>query len=210
MTSSLESFEEKFRKVEQASERRVLDEPRLSQISELVDPVTEPRRHYKGPGVSQADEGLRSLAPSPLFSAASKSAFYHAMANPRSVESFVSASLEKVTQHTEEQHETQVERIAGRQTLPRTMGALLPRRLTRTQSQLGYLSINRSTVVDVSVETTTEWSQLSSNLQTSTAYATRPSRPRAATMNIVRSGNLVERAKDFVCKLRRKSRGEDP
>lgn len=123
---------------------------------------------------------------------------------PRSVDSFVSASLEEGTQHTEEQHEIQVERIAGRQTLPRTMGALLPR-LTRTQSQLGYVSINRSMVVDVSVETTTEWSNISPNLQTSTAYATRPSRPRAATTN-----NVVERAKDFVFKLRRKSRGEDP
>lgn len=125
---------------------------------------------------------------------------------PRSVDSFISATCEEGTRHSEEQNEIRVERIVGRQTLPRTVGALLPGRLTRPQSQLGHVSINTCTVVDVSVETTTTSSHHSPNLQTSTAYATTPSRPRAATVDAPTSyGSLVERAKDFARKLRRKN-----
>lgn len=171
----------------------------------------------------QGDEGLHSSAPSPLSAVASKSTFYHTLANvrhlllrrvscdadvrlqPRSVDSLVSEKSEQEVHYTEEEHEIQVERIAGRQSLPKTMGALLPRRLARHQSQLDYVSIKRGMVIDVSVETTTEPSRLSSDLHTSTAYATRPSRARAATVDILSSNSLMERAKDLARKLRRKS-----
>jgi len=210
----MDFLEEKFRRVERASERRALDEPELSR-NELVDLSMEPRKHRKKPAISvsqfgkqeeREDDGLHSPVPSPLSAAASKSTFYHTLANPRSVESCVSDNSEEETQHTDEQHEIQVERIAGHQTLPKTVGVLLPRRLAHAQSQLDFASINRGMVIDVSVETTTESSHFPPNLQRSTAYA---ARPRAATVGVLTShGGLVELAKDFARKLRRKSRAE--
>jgi len=198
--------------MEQASERRALDEPELSP-SELVDLLPEPRKHHKKAAISisqfgkqdEREDGGHSPASSPLSAAASKSTFYHTLANPRSVESFVSQNSEEETQHTDAQHDIQVERIAGRQTLPKTVGALLPRRLTRAQSHLDITSINKGMVIiDVSVETTTESSCFPPNMQASTAYA---ARPRAATVGVMTShGGLMERAKDFARKLRRKSR----
>lgn len=123
----------------------------------------------------------------------------------------MSVNSEEETQRTDEQHEIRVERIAGRQSLPQTVGSLLPRRLTRAQSQIDCSSINRNMVIDVSVETTMESSHLPPNMKTSTAYATRPARSRAATVGVVTShGGLVERARDFARKLRRKSKAEVP
>ncbi|KAG9312165.1 hypothetical protein JVU11DRAFT_7456 [Chiua virens] len=233
---TLEILEETFRRVEQASERRALDEPELEQTD-------SPRKYHKKGGVSVSQFGkvtisspefphflnttsksrkgtdnVRASAPSPLSAAAAKSTFYHTLANahtgyfqPRSVESMASENLEEETPQTEEEHEIQVERIAGRQTLPKTVGALLPRRLTRAQSHHDYVSITRGMVIDVSVETTTESSQSSPNMQTSTAYATRPSRLRAATVGTIPiPASLVERAKDFARKLRGKGRTDLP
>ncbi|KAG6381997.1 hypothetical protein JVT61DRAFT_628 [Boletus reticuloceps] len=218
MESSLDLLEEKFRRVEQASERKALYELEPSR-TELAEPLPQPRKHHKKPAVSvsqfgkpeeQGEDGLRSLAPSPLSAAASKSTFYHTLANPRSVESFVSEISEE-TQHTDEQHEILVERIAGRQTLPQTVGALLPRRLTRVQSHLDYTSINGSMVIDVSVETTMESTHLAPDMQSSTVYTAGPSRSRAATVGVMTfNGGLVERAKDLARKLRRKSGAELP
>jgi len=216
MISQLELLEEKFRRVEQESERRVLDGP-----DERRDPVTVSRKHHKKPTVSISQfgkqegqgEGLHSPAPSPLSAVASKSTFYHTLANPRSVDSFASDKSEQATLETEEEHEIQVERISGRQSLPKSVGALLPRRLTRAQSQVDYVSITKGMVIDVSVETTTELSCFSPSQHMSTAYATRPSRPRAATVDILNLAchvGLMERAKGFARKLRRKSRGEVP
>lgn len=134
-----------------------------------------------------------------------------AVSQPGSVDSFASDNSEQATPETEEEHEIQVERISGRQSLPKSVGALLPRRLTRARSQLDYVSINKSMVIDVSVETTTELSRFSSDLQMSTAYAARPSRARAATVDALHLAchvGLLERAKGFARKLKRKSRGE--
>lgn len=127
---------------------------------------------------------------------------------PRSVDSLVSGNSEE-TRHSDEPHEIRVERITGRHSLPKTMGALLPRRLTGAQSPLDYVSGNRNMVIDVSIETTTESSGISPSLQMSMAYATSTSRPRAATVGAqTHQLGLVDRAKDFARKLRRKSRGE--
>lgn len=129
---------------------------------------------------------------------------------PRSVESLVSGCSGEETHHTDEQHEIRVEIIAGRQTLPQTVGALLPRRLARAKSQIDCSAMNRDMVIDVSVETTTESPHLPPNV--SAAYATRPLRSRAATTDIVMGpqGGLVGRAKGFASKLRRKSRADVP
>jgi len=215
MANSLDLLEEKFRRVEEASERRALDGPELPQ-RDIVEPSAQAGKKHKRRGVSvsqfgkdeRGEDGPRNLAPSPLSAAASKSTFYHTLANPRSVDSLVSENS-KETRHGEEPHEIRVERINGRYSLPKTVGALLPRRLTRAQSSLDYVPGDRNMVIDVSVETTTESSGISPSLQMSMAYATNTSRRRAATVGTqTHQLGLVDRARDFARKLRRKSRAE--
>ncbi|KAF9228485.1 hypothetical protein BS17DRAFT_341157 [Gyrodon lividus] len=225
MLGSLDSLEEKFKRVEEASERAFDGSEPLSQ-SELVDPIVKPRqRHRRKKSVSvsrfgqcydeQAGGSSNSSVPSPLCAVASKSTLYHTLANPRSFESFISEGTEETHCLEDNTHVTQVERIAGRQTLPKTVGAMLPRRLSRTQSQNIYIRSKRNLVIDISVEkTTADTSHTPPHGSNSTAYATKPLRPRASTMGVTVSqlsgGSLMEQARDFMRKLRRKSRAEPP
>jgi len=216
---SLDSLEEKFRRVEEASERRP---PEPSQ-SELVDPtgaVDSRRHHHRKQSVSisrfgqcQDDQGgsPSTSMQSPLTAVASKSTFYHTLAHPRSWESLVSEASEDETHRLEDnQQVTQVDRIAGRQTLPKTMGAMLPRSLSRAQSQTLIVPTRSVVTVDISVEKTTAVaSHTEPDGRTSIAYATKPLRPRASTLHAQPSGgNLMERAKYFARKLQRKSATE--
>ncbi|KIL00863.1 hypothetical protein PAXRUDRAFT_29488 [Paxillus rubicundulus Ve08.2h10] len=228
MLTSLDSLEERFRMVEEASERAFDAEPIPSQ-SGLVHPFSaESRGRYHGRKKSvsvsrfgqsydeQAGGSSNSLVPSPLCAVASKSTLYHTLVNPRSFESLISEGLEDEARLEDNQHVTQVERITGRQTLPKTVGAMLPRRLSRTQSQTMYVPRKRSVAISISVEKTTADTPhiTTSNGGTSTAYATKPLRSRASTIDVpgarVSGGSLMERAKDFARKLRRKSRADPP
>ncbi|KAH7883263.1 hypothetical protein F5I97DRAFT_1903674 [Phlebopus sp. FC_14] len=217
MFTSLDSLEEKFRQVEEASERQALvgSDPSLSQI-ELVDPQTHarhrPRRkqsvsvsRFGQPYDGQEGRDSSSTTTSPLFAVATKSTFYHSMANPRSFDSFISeASEDQTYRHLgENQHVTQIERIAGRH------------RLSRSRSQSKNVPHNKSVVIGISVErTTSDASQSLEGSQCSTAYATKsaPLRPRASTIGLPVSpgGRLLERARSFARKLQRKSGAEHP
>ncbi|KAH7921443.1 hypothetical protein BV22DRAFT_1038658 [Leucogyrophana mollusca] len=230
MFSSLDPLEEKFRLVEEASERRARDEQR-SREGELMDYAAGPSNSHRRkksvlvsrfgqPLEGQGGNDASASSPSPLATVASKSTFYHTLANPRSVESFISegADLEDDTYHLEDDHHvTQVERIAGRQTLPKTMGAILPRRLSRTQSQNVLSSANTNVVIGVSVEeATVDASHPRHEGSRAMAYATKSTalRTRASTLSVPNaqpSGNsLMARAKGIAQKMRRKSKAGPP
>jgi len=228
MLASLDSLEERFRRVEEASERAFDAEPVPSQ-SELVNPFaaeSRKRHHGRKKSVSvsrfgqsydeQTAGSSHSLVPSPLCAVASKSTLYHTLVNPRSFESLISEGLEDEARSEDNRHVTQVERITGRQTFPKTVGAMLPRRLSRTQSQTMYVPSKRNVAISISVEKTTanDAPHTPPDSMTSTAYAAKPLRSRASTIDIPPSqssgGGLMERAKDFARKLRRKSRADPP
>ncbi|KAF8841711.1 hypothetical protein BDN67DRAFT_966785 [Paxillus ammoniavirescens] len=228
MLTSLDSLEERFRRVEEASERAFDAEPVPSR-SELVNPFaaesSRKRPHGRKKSVSvsrfgqsydeQTAGSSNLLVPSPLCAVAAKSTLYHTLANPRSFESLISEGSEDEARLEDNQHVTQVERITGRQTLPKTVGAMLPRRLSRTQSQTMYVPSKKNVAISISVErTTANASHTPPDSRTSTAYATKTLRSRASTIDVPVSqssgGGLMERAKDFARKLRRKSRADPP
>lgn len=105
-----------------------------------------------------------------------------------------------------DQRATEIERIAGRQTNPKTMGT---RRLSRakTRSQSLFVTTNTNVVIGVSVERTT--TDCPGPTEPSwTVHAPNPRRARAFTIDFLPSNhpgpNLVGRAKEFAQRIRRK------
>lgn len=123
----------------------------------------------------------------------------------------------------DDDHVTQVHRIAARQTLTRTVGALLPRRLSRARSR--PVIEDGSLVIGVSVQEATATTVVESSaaesqnhpLVTVTAGGGDPLIPSLnsklsrsslrsiSSSNWVSNKNWVTKAKDFTKRLRRKS-----
>ncbi|KIK44511.1 hypothetical protein CY34DRAFT_619640 [Suillus luteus UH-Slu-Lm8-n1] len=230
MLSSLEPLEERFRQVEEESERRALQEQELS-ANELVDPdLVSLSRHghqrkkssvsvsrFGQPSTSIGPSSSTSPTPSLLAAVAHKSTFYHSLANPRSMDSFISEGSEDESRHLEDdQQVTQVERIHGRQPFQKTVEAILPRRMSRSHSS-NVLSPNTRLIIDVSVEKATVDAAhaRSEDIHTTTIHATkagelhrRPSRTISALGAKPPANGLVERAKSFARKFGRKRKPE--
>ncbi|KAG1723127.1 uncharacterized protein EDB91DRAFT_183835 [Suillus paluster] len=223
MLSSLEPLEERFRQVEEESERRAMEEHERS-ANELVDPEVSlsKRRHQRKktsvsvsrfgqPSDSNGASSSTSPTPSVLATVAQKSTFYHSLANPRSMDSFISEGSENESHHLEDdQHVTQVERIDGRQPFRNTVEAILPRRMSRSRSH-NILSPSTRVLVDVSVEKATmDASHSRSDAIHTTVRATKGGelRPRASTTSVLGAkpptNGLVERAKSFARNFGRK------
>ncbi|KAH7911386.1 hypothetical protein BJ138DRAFT_1113260 [Hygrophoropsis aurantiaca] len=218
MFSSLDPLEEKFRLVEEASERRAREEQQRRDAEPVDYPSGPSNSHRRKKSPLEGETGNDTTASS-LATVASKSAFYHTLANPRSVESFISegAEVDDDTYHQEDAHHvTQVERIAGRQTLPKSVGAILPRRLSRTQSQ-NVLSSGNTVVIGVSVEEATiDTSHPRHEGARATAYATKSPalRNRASTLTFpsgqTSANGFMARAKGLAQKIRRISKAGTP
>ncbi|KAG1856893.1 hypothetical protein C8R48DRAFT_718106 [Suillus tomentosus] len=225
MLASIEPLEEKFRQVEEESERRAMQEQDLS-TNELVDPdlISLSRRGHQRkkssvsisrfgqPGASSST----SPTSSPLATVGHKSTFYHSLANPRSMDSFISERSEDESHHLEDdQQVTRVERIHSRQPFQKTVEAILPRRMVRSHSS-NVLSPSTRLVIDVSVEKATVDTAYarSEDNHTTTIHATKAGElsPRASRISALGAkppaDGLVERAKSFARKFGRKRKPE--
>lgn len=198
--------------------------------NELVDPdsVSSSRRgHHRKkstvsvsrfgqPSNSNGTSSSTSPTASLLATVAQKSTFYHSLANPRSMDSFISEGSEDEdeSRHLEDdQQVTQVERIHGRQPFQKTVEAILPRRMSRSRSS-NVLSSNTRLVIDVSVEKATVDTSYarSEETHTTTIQATKVGRPRTSTVGSLgakpTANGLVERAKSFARKFGRNRQPE--
>lgn len=199
--------------------------------NELVDPdLVSLSRHahqrkkssvsvsrFGQPSTSIGPSSSTSPTPSLLAAVAHKSTFYHSLANPRSMDSFISEGSEDESRHLEDdQQVTQVERIHGRQPFQKTVEAILPRRMSRSHSS-NVLSPNTRLVIDVSVEKATVDAAhaRSEDIHTTTIHATkagelhrRTSRTISALGAKPQATGLVERAKSFARKFGRKRKPE--
>ncbi|TFK74661.1 hypothetical protein BDN72DRAFT_671136 [Pluteus cervinus] len=94
--------------------------------------------------------------PKRISSIALQPLFYQAQVKSESVDSFASRTADRDDneQHAEDhQHVTQMRSIAGKQSLTKTVGGLLPRRLSRSRS--GILVSPPNVVIGVSVQEST-------------------------------------------------------
>ncbi|KAG2347419.1 hypothetical protein BDR05DRAFT_958093 [Suillus weaverae] len=200
--------------------------------NELVDPdlvsLSRRRGHQRKkssvsvsrfgqPSNNNGASSSTSPTPSLLATVAHKSTFYHSLANPRSMDSFISEGSEDESHHLEDdQQATQVERIHGRQPFQKTVGDILSRRMSRSHSS-NVLSPNTRLVVDVSVEKATVDAAhaRSEDIHTTTIHATKTGELRPRTSRTISAlgakppaNGLVERAKSFVRKFGRKRKPE--
>lgn len=194
--------------------------------NELVDPdsVSSSRRGHQRkkstvsvsrfgqPSNTNGASSSTSPTASLLATVAQKSTFYHSLANPRSMDSFISEGSEDESRHLEDdQLVTQVERIHGRQPFQKTVEAILPRRMSRSRSS-NVLSSNTRLVIDVSVEKATVDAAYarSEDTHTTTIQATNVGRPRTSQTIGARptANGIVERAKYFARKFGRKRQPE--
>lgn len=198
--------------------------------NELVDPdlVSLSRRGHQRkkssvsvsrfgqPLTSNGASSSTSPTPSLLATVAHKSTFYHSLANPRSMDSFISEGSEDESHHLEDdQQVTQVERIHGRQPFQKTVEAILPRRMSRSHSS-NVLSPSTRLVIDVSVEkATVDVAHARSEDIHTTIHATSAGELRPRTSRTINSlgakppaNGLVERAKSFARKFGRKRKPE--
>ncbi|KAK7036481.1 hypothetical protein VNI00_011678 [Paramarasmius palmivorus] len=109
-------------------------------------------------------------------------------------------------------HVTQVHRIAARQSISRAIGNVIPRRLSRARSR-PVLAEGDSMVIGVSIQAATvEASEVDEELPTSTVVSAATSLKDKSSKSSLKSdsvsggGGWVARAKSFTSKLRRKSK----
>ncbi|KAL4068671.1 hypothetical protein V8B97DRAFT_2008581 [Scleroderma yunnanense] len=230
MSISLEALEEKFREVEEASERQALDQSLSSDVDDLLchSPYASSSHRpnlRKCASVSilgqshpnQAGRSSSMSTPSPLRRASSKSTFSPTLGSvtwmPKYFQPFISGD-DNHNIREGDQHVIEIQRLAGRQTFPKTVETLLPRRLSRTltRSQSLFVTSNTTVVIGVSIErTTTESPGTHPSEQCSTVHAPKARRARAYTIDIPppshSGGNLVQRTKEFARRMRRKKQG---
>ncbi|KAI6046302.1 hypothetical protein EDC04DRAFT_3006239 [Pisolithus marmoratus] len=229
MHTSLELLEEKFRAVEEASERRALYSDEPGAMDTVASMNREPsnstrsastshRLRMKRPAsvsffgqsyVSQASSSSCRSTPSPIPTAAPQSAFYPILAKSKyCFETFIS----KGDDENPQEGVIEVRRIPGRHALQNAMGSLLPRRTSRTQlrrSHSVFVTSDVNVVVGVSVEQTTsaDYSDSPSE-QCFTVHAPKRGRPRGFTLDVPSpdpsARSLTQRAINFARRMRRK------
>ncbi|KAI0002402.1 hypothetical protein BJV74DRAFT_815609 [Russula compacta] len=149
-----DAFEEIFLKLEEESERRALEAERAAR----------PRHRHRG-SVSisrfgRFEEPIQqtTIGPSqtPPHGTSTLAPFYGAQLHNHSADSLSDESSfgDEVERSAESEHITQVHRIAGRQSLPRSVGGMLQRTLALSRSKNDFSSsgIDTNVVIGVVVE----------------------------------------------------------
>ncbi|KAF5386028.1 hypothetical protein D9615_002325 [Tricholomella constricta] len=222
-----EPLEKIFQKVEEESERRAQED--VAQAIELnknegASAAKQAKNRRRGSiSITRfgqlADESskLSQGPPTPTLSTiASRSAFYQAQAANDSTKSFASgasAHLGDEDAHVEDNHVTQMLHIAGRQSISKAMGGLLPRRLSRARST-NILVGEANVIIGVSVEEATVESTEGVEASQTVVHApgalrNQPSRLTMAGSSPARN-SWVAKAKGFTQKFRRKSKASSP
>jgi len=241
-----ESLEQIFRRVEEESHRRaqaddvVLAAPGGERESKTrsIDVLKARRRGsvsisrfgQLADALSSKDSEAASLSPptSPtiITALAAQSTFYQSQLLSTSHDSLGSHASDTEGLHAEDDnHVTQVHRIAPRQTFSRAVGSFIPRRLSRARSRPVIEDLDGTLVIGVSVQaataTTVEESSSVHHPHSTTVTAggnsslspTLNSKASKSSLRSVSSStnwrpnnnNWVAKAKDFTKKLRRKS-----
>ncbi|KAJ3784318.1 hypothetical protein GGU11DRAFT_336711 [Lentinula aff. detonsa] len=161
-------------------------------------------------------------SPTIITALAAQSPFYQSQLLNTSHDSIGSHTFDNEGSHAEDDnHVTQVHRIAARQTLSRTVGSFLPRRLSRARSRPVIEDSDGTLVIGVSVKAATatvEESSAESHLPSATVTVGASLAPKlqskesksslrstSSNSKWVSNNNWVAKAKDFTKKLRRKS-----
>jgi len=226
-----EPLEKIFQKVEEENERRAQEAVASgsTESTELnqnaVTPTANQAKKRRRGSISitrfgqLADDSLKGSQgpPTPTLSTiASRSALYQLQAANESTKSFASGASAHVDDegaHLEDNHVTQMHQIAGRQSISKTIGSLLPRRLSRTRSA-NILVGEANVMIGVSVEEATEESAEGAEASQTVIHApgalrNQPSRLTMAGSSPARN-NWVAKAKGFTQKFRRKSKAAGP
>jgi len=217
-----EPLEKIFQKVEEESERRAQEDvaSEFAESKTNVAPATNQVKNRRRGSISisrfgqLAEESLKgSQGPPPTLSTiASRSAFYQVQAANDSAKSFASgasADLDDEGAHLEDVHVTQMHQIAGRQSISKTVGSLLPRRLSRARSA-NILAGEGNVVIGVSVEEATVESAEGAEASHAVVHAPgalrkQPSRLTMAGSSPARN-SWVAKARGFTQKFRRKGK----
>ncbi|KAF9075614.1 hypothetical protein BDP27DRAFT_1041751 [Rhodocollybia butyracea] len=170
-----ESLEKIFQRVEEESQKRAQDDEGVEAAarSENKMPIDVQKLKARRRGSISitrfgqlAEEPLPSKEPtstsppnSPttiITALTTQSSFYQSQLLNTSRESLDSHASDNEGLHAEDDnHVTQVHRIAARQTLTRTMGSFLPRRLSRARSRPVIEDMDGTLVIGVSVQAAT-------------------------------------------------------
>ncbi|KAF8891873.1 hypothetical protein BD779DRAFT_153865 [Infundibulicybe gibba] len=229
MDSCPEPLEKIFQRVEEASERRAQEDlfdgyALTSKPTEKLESSTFSKSKSRRRGSISitrfgelADESNSKgsqgpSTPSQVSSIASQSPFYKAQMTNDSNTSFASgasAHTDDLEAHTEDNHITQMHKIAGRQSISKTVGGLLPRRLSRARSAHVIANGDANVVIGVSVEAKVEATEHAGDSRAQVhAPGNLRSQPSKLSMhgpNSAPSGWMLK-AKGFTQKFRRKSR----
>ncbi|KAI0001076.1 hypothetical protein BJV77DRAFT_259481 [Russula vinacea] len=170
-----DAFEEIFRKLEEESERRALESagaassPNIPDIAIAAQQAAQRRHrtrgsisisrfgHYEDDTQQQTTFSPSQTPPAFMHGMTTFTPVYGAQSHNHSADSLSDDSFfgdDNTGLSAESEHVTQVHRIAGRQSLPRSVGGMLQRTLTRswTNSNLSSTGINTNVVVGVVVE----------------------------------------------------------
>jgi len=229
------SLEKIFRKVEEESGRRAQDEA----MDVLVDPVAEAsgsttrlrdrRRasvsisvfgqvHPSETSIGKGSNASMSTILSPLANAASKSAFYHPLMKPQSVDTLTSerSADDEIMSEDDHHHVTRMQTIAGRHNrILKTVdkvSALLSRNLSHSKRvQATTISIppnGGDMVIGVSIEQAVEVDQDTSKRTTAYAEGSKHTlRSRASWLSMTGGASTGQGGlgRVFTQKFRRKS-----
>ncbi|KAJ3829625.1 hypothetical protein EV361DRAFT_248834 [Lentinula raphanica] len=162
-------------------------------------------------------------SPAIITALASQSPFYQSQLLNTSHESLGSHTDNDESHAEDDDQVTQVHRIAARQTLSRTVGSFLPRRLSRARSRPVIEDSDGTLVIGVSVQAATATVEeasgdINSHLPSTTVSVGASLTPKlqskesksslrstSSNNNWRSSNNWMAKAKDFTKKLRRKS-----
>ncbi|KIK61166.1 hypothetical protein GYMLUDRAFT_43248 [Collybiopsis luxurians FD-317 M1] len=243
-----ESLEQIFLRVEEESQKRAqadalvaaasgeptkptpLDAPTLSVKAQRRGSISITRFGQLTDELSSKESTATSPPNSPtafITTLAAQSTFYQSQILSTSRDSLVSHASDNEGLHAEEDnHVTQIHRIAAPRSLSRTVGSFLPRRLSRARSRPVIEDVDGTMVIGVSVQAATATVEESSApdsesplpqatvtagnnhslTPTLNSKASKSSlRSISSSSNWVPNSNWVTRAKDFTRRLRRKS-----
>ncbi|KAJ7590605.1 hypothetical protein C8J56DRAFT_1046860 [Mycena floridula] len=215
-----ESLEKIFEQVEEESERR-------AQLQEYLRPEQEDNtlrvktRRRGSISISRfgqlsdsatSEPGSGASSPLPGVSMlASQSAFYQSRiknGSNHSLASRVSAHSGDEGHEEDAHHVTQIQQIAGRQSISKAVGGLLPRRLSRSQSANVISSGDGNMRIGISIQQATVENQhpaVASVQATAASPRSRASQQDLAT-SFSSKANWMAKAKGFTQKFRRKSK----
>ncbi|GLB37342.1 hypothetical protein LshimejAT787_0403930 [Lyophyllum shimeji] len=222
-----ETLEKIFQKVEEESERRVQEELASESVEANGNAAPAPNQAKKrrrgsisvtrfGELAAEYPKGSPGPSTPTLSTVASRTAFYQAQAEHGSTESFASGASEHLNDegaHVEDNHVTQIHQIAGRQSISKTVGKMLSRRLSRARSANIHVG-EGNVIIGVAVEEATVESAEDAEANRVVVHAPRALRNQPSRLTMAGSSparnSWVAKAKGFTQKFRRKSKIIDP